>query len=117
MLVVTWTYDPAPRHRSYELLAEAFGWAITKQFSITGCAIEGREYPSGIRLINYLVIAIVSELVLRSARKLSNLIRMYVQPLSKTILSSVREYLRLPCGRFILAQAHFSFSACSPPWL
>ena len=23
--MVTWTYDPAPRHRSYELLAEAFG--------------------------------------------------------------------------------------------
>jgi hypothetical protein len=22
--VVTWTYDPAPRHRSYELLAQAF---------------------------------------------------------------------------------------------
>jgi len=22
--VVTWTYDAAPRHRSYELLAEAF---------------------------------------------------------------------------------------------
>ena len=25
LVVVTWTYDPAPRHRSYELLAEAFG--------------------------------------------------------------------------------------------
>jgi luciferase family oxidoreductase group 1 len=25
MVVVTWTYDPAPRRRSYELLAEAFG--------------------------------------------------------------------------------------------
>ena len=24
LVVVTWTYDPAPRHRSYELLAEAF---------------------------------------------------------------------------------------------
>ena len=25
LVVVTWTYDPAPRHRSYELLAQAFG--------------------------------------------------------------------------------------------
>ena len=25
LVVVTWTFDPAPRHRSYELLAEAFG--------------------------------------------------------------------------------------------
>jgi luciferase family oxidoreductase group 1 len=25
LVVVTWTYDPSPRHRSYELLAEAFG--------------------------------------------------------------------------------------------
>jgi luciferase family oxidoreductase group 1 len=25
LVVVTWTYDPAPRHRSYELLAAAFG--------------------------------------------------------------------------------------------
>jgi len=25
LVVVTWTYDPEPRHRSYELLAEAFG--------------------------------------------------------------------------------------------
>ena len=25
LVVVTWTYDPAPRHRSYELLAKAFG--------------------------------------------------------------------------------------------
>lgn len=25
LVVVTWTYDPAPRHRSYELLASAFG--------------------------------------------------------------------------------------------
>jgi hypothetical protein len=24
LVVVTWTHDPAPRHRSYELLAEAF---------------------------------------------------------------------------------------------
>jgi alkanesulfonate monooxygenase SsuD/methylene tetrahydromethanopterin reductase-like flavin-dependent oxidoreductase (luciferase family) len=24
LVVVTWTYDPAPRHRSYELLAQAF---------------------------------------------------------------------------------------------
>jgi luciferase family oxidoreductase group 1 len=24
LVVVTWTYDPAPRHRSYELLAKAF---------------------------------------------------------------------------------------------
>jgi luciferase family oxidoreductase group 1 len=25
LVVVTWTHDPAPRHRSYELLAQAFG--------------------------------------------------------------------------------------------
>jgi alkanesulfonate monooxygenase SsuD/methylene tetrahydromethanopterin reductase-like flavin-dependent oxidoreductase (luciferase family) len=25
LVIVTWTYDPAPRHRSYELLAHAFG--------------------------------------------------------------------------------------------
>ena len=25
LAVVTWSYDPAPRHRSYELLAQAFG--------------------------------------------------------------------------------------------
>ena len=25
LVVVTWIYDPAPRHRSYELLAQAFG--------------------------------------------------------------------------------------------
>jgi alkanesulfonate monooxygenase SsuD/methylene tetrahydromethanopterin reductase-like flavin-dependent oxidoreductase (luciferase family) len=25
LVVVTWTYDPAPRHRSYDLLAKAFG--------------------------------------------------------------------------------------------
>jgi hypothetical protein len=24
LVIVTWTHDPAPRHRSYELLAEAF---------------------------------------------------------------------------------------------
>jgi len=24
LVVVAWNYDPAPRHRSYELLAEAF---------------------------------------------------------------------------------------------
>jgi len=24
LVVVTWTYDPQPRHRSYELLAAAF---------------------------------------------------------------------------------------------
>ncbi|MGZ8209774.1 MAG: LLM class flavin-dependent oxidoreductase [Burkholderiales bacterium] len=29
LVVVTWTYDPAPRHRSYELLAQAFG--LTKR--------------------------------------------------------------------------------------
>ena len=27
LVVVTWTFDPAPRHRSYELLAKAFGLA------------------------------------------------------------------------------------------
>lgn len=27
LVVVTWTHDPVPRHRSYELLAEAFGIA------------------------------------------------------------------------------------------
>ena len=25
LVIVTWTYDPAPRHRSYELLAREFG--------------------------------------------------------------------------------------------
>jgi luciferase family oxidoreductase group 1 len=25
LVIVTWTYDPAPRHRSYELLAQVFG--------------------------------------------------------------------------------------------
>lgn len=40
---MVWTHDPAPRHRSYELLAKAFGWAIKKRFSITGCAIEERD--------------------------------------------------------------------------
>jgi luciferase family oxidoreductase group 1 len=33
LVVVTWTYDPAPRHRSYELLAEAFGLAKTQPHS------------------------------------------------------------------------------------
>lgn len=27
LVIVTWTFDPAPRHRSYELIAEAFGQA------------------------------------------------------------------------------------------
>ena len=30
LVVVTWTYDPAPRHRSYELLAESFGMGKTE---------------------------------------------------------------------------------------
>jgi len=30
LVVVTWTYDPAPRHRSYELLAEAFALKKSK---------------------------------------------------------------------------------------
>ncbi|MGH7797517.1 MAG: LLM class flavin-dependent oxidoreductase [Candidatus Binatia bacterium] len=30
LVVVTWTYDPAPRHRSYELLAQAFGMERTE---------------------------------------------------------------------------------------
>ena len=30
LVVVTWTYDPAPRHRSYELLAEAFAMEQTE---------------------------------------------------------------------------------------
>jgi luciferase family oxidoreductase group 1 len=30
LVVVTWTYDPAPRHRSYELLADAFGLEKTQ---------------------------------------------------------------------------------------
>jgi len=33
LVVVTWTYDPAPRHRSYELLAEAFGLGQSVQHS------------------------------------------------------------------------------------
>ena len=28
LVVVTWTYDPEPRHRSYELIAEAFGLSV-----------------------------------------------------------------------------------------
>jgi luciferase family oxidoreductase group 1 len=30
LVVVTWTYDPAPRHRSYELLAKAFALTETE---------------------------------------------------------------------------------------
>jgi len=30
LVVVTWTYDPTPRHRSYELLAQAFGLEKTE---------------------------------------------------------------------------------------
>lgn len=30
LVIVTWTYDPAPRHRSYELLAQAFGMGKTE---------------------------------------------------------------------------------------
>jgi luciferase family oxidoreductase group 1 len=30
LVVVTWTYDPAPRHRSYELLAKAFALGETE---------------------------------------------------------------------------------------
>jgi len=30
LVVVTWTYDPGPRHRSYELLAQAFGLGQTE---------------------------------------------------------------------------------------
>ena len=33
LVIVTWTYDPEPRHRSYELLAEAYG--LTRQPSPT----------------------------------------------------------------------------------
>ena len=33
LVVVTWTYDPAPRHRSYELLAKAFALEKTKSHS------------------------------------------------------------------------------------
>ena len=33
LVVVTWTYDPAPRHRSYELLAKAFGLGKSKSHS------------------------------------------------------------------------------------
>jgi alkanesulfonate monooxygenase SsuD/methylene tetrahydromethanopterin reductase-like flavin-dependent oxidoreductase (luciferase family) len=29
LVVVTWTYDPGPRHRSYELLAQAFAMEKT----------------------------------------------------------------------------------------
>jgi hypothetical protein len=30
LVIVTWIYDPAPRHRSYELLAEAIGMGKTE---------------------------------------------------------------------------------------
>lgn len=33
LVVVTWTYDPAPRHRSYELLAKAFAMEQTEDRS------------------------------------------------------------------------------------
>jgi alkanesulfonate monooxygenase SsuD/methylene tetrahydromethanopterin reductase-like flavin-dependent oxidoreductase (luciferase family) len=33
LVVVAWTYDPAPRHRSYELLAQAFGMEKTEAHS------------------------------------------------------------------------------------
>ena len=33
LVVVTWTYDPAPRHRSYQLLAKVFGLGITESRS------------------------------------------------------------------------------------
>jgi alkanesulfonate monooxygenase SsuD/methylene tetrahydromethanopterin reductase-like flavin-dependent oxidoreductase (luciferase family) len=33
LVVVTWTYDPAPRHRSYELLAKAFAMEKTETHS------------------------------------------------------------------------------------
>jgi len=33
LVVVTWTYDPAPRHRSYELLAHAFEMKQTEAHS------------------------------------------------------------------------------------
>jgi luciferase family oxidoreductase group 1 len=33
LVVVTWTYDAAPRHRSYELLAQAFALEVTKNHS------------------------------------------------------------------------------------
>jgi len=33
LVVVTWTYDPAPRHRSYELLAQAFALKKTQTHS------------------------------------------------------------------------------------
>jgi luciferase family oxidoreductase group 1 len=33
LVVVTWTYDPAPRHRSYQLLAKAFGLDKTESRS------------------------------------------------------------------------------------
>jgi luciferase family oxidoreductase group 1 len=31
LVIVTWTYDPEPRHRSYELLAKAFGLSSASQ--------------------------------------------------------------------------------------
>jgi len=34
LVVVSWTYDPAPRQRSYELLAEAFGMGKNEDHSI-----------------------------------------------------------------------------------
>jgi alkanesulfonate monooxygenase SsuD/methylene tetrahydromethanopterin reductase-like flavin-dependent oxidoreductase (luciferase family) len=33
LVVVTWTYDPTPRHRSYELQAEAFAMEQTEAHS------------------------------------------------------------------------------------
>jgi luciferase family oxidoreductase group 1 len=34
LVVVTWTYDPAPRHRSYELLAKVFGLGKSPSHSV-----------------------------------------------------------------------------------
>ena len=125
-MVVTWTYDPAPRHRSYELLAEAFGWAITKRFSITGCAIEEREYRSSLRLINYLVTPIFSELVLRSAARSVVSLECMFNHYPNHLLSSIPGVFALAVWSIYLLYAALcypdvlssvlisAFSACSP---
>jgi alkanesulfonate monooxygenase SsuD/methylene tetrahydromethanopterin reductase-like flavin-dependent oxidoreductase (luciferase family) len=46
LVVVTWTYDLAPRHRSFELLAEAFGLGklVTDSFAVVTPNRIGRTF-------------------------------------------------------------------------
>ena len=79
MVVVTWTYDPAPRHRSYELLAQAFEWPITRRFSIPAVRLTNGKHTANKLFSDRNSLRTGFEM----GRKLSSLIRMYVQPLRK----------------------------------